>query len=100
MRGACTSASMPGPTARPGSWTQPASRAPWRRPTSGLPPTDMRIVVVGGSGLIGDKVMTALHDAGHSAVAASPAFGIDAYGVAGFVAAVATEPPVNGTIEV
>jgi nucleoside-diphosphate-sugar epimerase len=25
----------------------------------------MRIVVVGGSGLIGDKVMTALHDAGH-----------------------------------
>ena len=39
----------------------------------------MRIVVVGGSGLIGDKVMTALHDAGHSAVAASPAFGIDAF---------------------
>jgi uncharacterized protein YbjT (DUF2867 family) len=39
----------------------------------------MRIVVVGGSGLIGDKVMTALHDAGHHAVAASPAFGIDAY---------------------
>jgi uncharacterized protein YbjT (DUF2867 family) len=39
----------------------------------------MRIVVVGGSGLIGDKVMTALHDAGHQAVAASPAFGIDAY---------------------
>jgi uncharacterized protein YbjT (DUF2867 family) len=39
----------------------------------------MRIVVVGGSGLIGNKVMTALHDAGHHAVAASPAFGIDAY---------------------
>jgi uncharacterized protein YbjT (DUF2867 family) len=39
----------------------------------------MRIVVVGGSGLIGDKVMTALHDAGHQAVAASPAFGIDAF---------------------
>jgi uncharacterized protein YbjT (DUF2867 family) len=39
----------------------------------------MRLVVVGGSGLIGDKVMTALHDAGHKAVAASPAFGIDAY---------------------
>ena len=39
----------------------------------------MRIVVVGGSGLIGDKVMTALHEAGHQAVAASPAFGIDAY---------------------
>jgi uncharacterized protein YbjT (DUF2867 family) len=39
----------------------------------------MRIVVVGGSGLIGDKVMTALHQAGHRAVAASPAFGIDAF---------------------
>jgi uncharacterized protein YbjT (DUF2867 family) len=39
----------------------------------------MRIVVIGGTGLIGDKVMTALHDAGHSAVAASPAFGIDAF---------------------
>jgi hypothetical protein len=39
----------------------------------------MRIVVVGGSGLIGDKVMTALYDAGHQAVAASPAFGIDAF---------------------
>jgi uncharacterized protein YbjT (DUF2867 family) len=34
----------------------------------------MRIVVVGGSGLIGDKVMTALHEAGHMPVAASPAF--------------------------
>jgi uncharacterized protein YbjT (DUF2867 family) len=39
----------------------------------------MRIVVVGGSGLIGDKVMTALYEAGHQAVAASPAFGIDAF---------------------
>ena len=39
----------------------------------------MRIVVIGGSGLIGNKVMTALHDSGHHAVAASPAFGIDAY---------------------
>jgi uncharacterized protein YbjT (DUF2867 family) len=38
----------------------------------------MRIVVVGGSGRIGDKVMTALHDAGHKAVAASPAFGVSA----------------------
>jgi len=39
----------------------------------------MRFCVVGGSGLVGDKVMTALHDAGHEAVAASPAFGIDAF---------------------
>jgi uncharacterized protein YbjT (DUF2867 family) len=49
----------------------------------------MRIVVVGGSGLIGDKVMTALHDAGHAAVAASPAFGIDAYTGAGLHEAMA-----------
>jgi hypothetical protein len=33
----------------------------------------------GGSGLIGDKVVTALHDAGHKPVAASPAFEIDAF---------------------
>jgi uncharacterized protein YbjT (DUF2867 family) len=39
----------------------------------------MRIIVIGGSGLIGDKVMTALYEAGHQAVAASPAFGIDAF---------------------
>jgi uncharacterized protein YbjT (DUF2867 family) len=39
----------------------------------------MRIVVVGGSGLVGDKVMTAFYEAGHHAVAASPAFGIDAF---------------------
>ena len=56
---------------------------PGARPGRGLRaargPTDMRIVVVGGSGLIGDKVMTALDQAGHQAVAASPAFGIDAY---------------------
>jgi aspartate-semialdehyde dehydrogenase len=37
----------------------------------------MRIVVVGGSGLIGDKVMTALDEAGHKAVAASPAFAVE-----------------------
>jgi uncharacterized protein YbjT (DUF2867 family) len=49
----------------------------------------MRIVVVGGSGLIGDKVMTALHDAGHHAVAASPAFGIDAFTGEGLAEAMA-----------
>jgi uncharacterized protein YbjT (DUF2867 family) len=49
----------------------------------------MRIVVVGGSGLIGDKVMTALHDAGHMAVAASPAFKIDAFTGEGLDAAMA-----------
>lgn len=39
----------------------------------------MRIVVVGGSGLIGDKVMAALRKAGHKPVPASPAFEIDAF---------------------
>jgi len=49
----------------------------------------MRIVVVGGSGLVGDKVMTALDEAGHQAVAASPAFGIDAFTGEGFDEAMA-----------
>lgn len=39
----------------------------------------MRLVVVGGTGLIGDKVMTALDNAGHKAVAASRAFEVDAF---------------------
>jgi uncharacterized protein YbjT (DUF2867 family) len=39
----------------------------------------MKIVVVGGTGLIGDKVITALHNAGHKPVAASRAFEIDAF---------------------
>jgi uncharacterized protein YbjT (DUF2867 family) len=39
----------------------------------------MKIVVVGGTGLIGDKVMTALDNAGHLTVAASRAFDIDAF---------------------
>jgi dihydrodipicolinate reductase len=56
----------------------------------------MRIVVVGSSGLIGNKVMTALHDAGHHAVAASPAFGIDAYTREGLDEAMA-EPTSSST---
>jgi uncharacterized protein YbjT (DUF2867 family) len=39
----------------------------------------MKIVVIGGTGLIGDKVMTALDNAGHTSVAASRAFEIDAF---------------------
>jgi uncharacterized protein YbjT (DUF2867 family) len=39
----------------------------------------MKIVVVGGTGLIGDKVMTALDHSGHTTVAASPAFEVDAF---------------------
>jgi uncharacterized protein YbjT (DUF2867 family) len=39
----------------------------------------MKIAVIGGTGRIGDKVMTALDNAGHTPVAASPAFEVDAF---------------------
>jgi uncharacterized protein YbjT (DUF2867 family) len=38
----------------------------------------MRIVVLGGSGLIGKKLVTGLQERGHEAVAASPASGVNA----------------------
>ncbi|MFW3171637.1 SDR family oxidoreductase [Geodermatophilus sp. CPCC 206100] len=38
----------------------------------------MKIVVIGGTGLIGSKVVLRLADDGHDAVAASPASGVDA----------------------
>jgi uncharacterized protein YbjT (DUF2867 family) len=38
----------------------------------------MRIVVIGGSGLIGSKVVAKLHQRGHEAVAASPKSGVNA----------------------
>jgi uncharacterized protein YbjT (DUF2867 family) len=37
----------------------------------------MKIVVIGGTGLIGSKVVTKLTEHGHEAVAASPASGVD-----------------------
>src|SRR5690348_7746600 len=37
----------------------------------------MRIVVVGGTGLIGRRLVELLRDAGHEAVAASPSTGVD-----------------------
>jgi uncharacterized protein YbjT (DUF2867 family) len=36
----------------------------------------MKIVVIGGSGLIGKKLVTRLHERGHEAVAASPDSGV------------------------
>lgn len=37
----------------------------------------MKIVVIGGTGLIGSRTVTLLHKAGHEVVSASPASGID-----------------------
>lgn len=38
----------------------------------------MKIVVIGGTGLIGSKLVNILHDRGHEVVAASPKTGVDA----------------------
>jgi uncharacterized protein YbjT (DUF2867 family) len=37
----------------------------------------MKIVIIGGSGLIGSKLATLLRDAGHEVVAASPSTGVN-----------------------
>ena len=43
----------------------------------------MKIVVIGGSGLIGKKLVARLHERGHKAVAASPSSGVNAVTGAG-----------------
>src|SRR5262245_27218498 len=43
----------------------------------------MKIVVIGGSGLLGQKLVTGLHERGHEAVAASPSSGVNAVTGAG-----------------
>src|SRR6202030_4169525 len=40
--------------------------------------SSMKIVVIGGSGLIGSKLVTKLREHGHEAIAASPNSGVDA----------------------
>src|SRR4051812_38732765 len=49
----------------------------------------MRIVVIGGTGLVGRKVVELLQERGHDAVAASPSRGVDAVTGAGLEAALA-----------
>lgn len=49
----------------------------------------MKVVVMGGSGLIGKKLVSRLHERGHEAVAASPSTGVDAVTGAGLAAALA-----------
>ncbi|HEU0245697.1 MAG TPA: SDR family oxidoreductase [Gaiellaceae bacterium] len=39
----------------------------------------MKIVVIGGTGLIGSKLVTKLREAGHDTVSASPESGVDTY---------------------
>jgi uncharacterized protein YbjT (DUF2867 family) len=39
----------------------------------------MKIVVIGGTGLIGSKLVTKLREAGHDPVSASPESGVDTY---------------------
>jgi uncharacterized protein YbjT (DUF2867 family) len=49
----------------------------------------MKIVVIGGSGLIGSKVVSRLREQGHEAVAASPTSGVDTLTGAGLADALA-----------
>ena len=49
----------------------------------------MKIVVIGGTGLIGSKVVTALRSRGHEVLAASPSSGINAVTGAGLAQALA-----------
>src|SRR5262245_37084494 len=44
---------------------------------SRFPGDDMKIVVIGGTGLIGSKLVAKLRDSGHDAVAASPNTGVN-----------------------
>src|SRR4051794_21922983 len=49
------------------------------RPTDSLPWRDLlKIVVIGGSGLIGKKLVSRLRALGHEVTAASPSSGVDA----------------------
>jgi uncharacterized protein YbjT (DUF2867 family) len=50
---------------------------------------DMKIVVIGGTGLIGSKLVTDLDEHGHEAVAASPDSGVDTLTGAGLAEALA-----------
>jgi uncharacterized protein YbjT (DUF2867 family) len=47
----------------------------------------MKVVVVGGTGLIGARLVARLRDHGHEAIAASPAGGVDAFTGAGLMEA-------------
>jgi len=48
----------------------------------------MKIVVIGGTGLIGSKLVAKLRERGHETVAASPASGVNTLTVEGLAAAI------------
>ena len=60
----------------------------------------MKLVVIGGSGLIGSKLVPRLREHGHEAVAASPDTGVNTLTVAKAIARIAVGVPLNGTVEV
>src|SRR3954453_3091055 len=53
----------------------PAERSRWPR---SIQETDMKVVVIGGSGLIGKKLVPLLRERGHEAGPASPSSGVNA----------------------
>lgn len=63
------------------------------RPTRGIG-LDMKIVVIGGTGLIGAQLVTQLRTGGHDVVAASPATGVNAVTGAGLTQALASADAV------
>src|SRR3954464_8612630 len=64
----------------------PAERSRWPR---AIQETDMKIVVIGGSGLIGKKLVPILRERGHEALPASPSSGVNALTGEGLVEALA-----------
>ena len=66
------------------NWLSPNDRGSRLRSQRGL---IMKIVVIGGSGLVGSKLVTKLRDRGHETVAASPASGVSTLTGQGLAAA-------------
>src|SRR3954454_21485270 len=64
----------------------PAERSRWPK---SIQETDMKIVVIGGSGLIGKKLVPILRQRGHEAVPASPSSGVNALTGEGLAGALA-----------
>src|SRR3954451_1843425 len=67
-----------GPIADAYSTSDPLALDPLS-PVSTSERQDMKIVVIGGSGLIGSKLVTRLDEHGHEAIAASPDSGVDTF---------------------